>query len=174
MKTCSKCRRDLAPELFHKRKASPDGLAYKCRECVNADSARWREENPGAYRDWHAQNLEHKRESFKSWKAENRARVAAYMASWLQKNRASVNARIAKRGAAKRRAVPKWADLSAIRGIYAQAERMRAETGIQYDVDHIVPLQSPAVCGLHWEGNLQIIPKAENIAKLNRYWPGMP
>ena len=41
-------------------------------------------------------------------------------------------------------------------------------------VDHIVPLNSPIVCGLHNEFNLQIIPPATNYHKSNNYWPDMP
>ena len=41
-------------------------------------------------------------------------------------------------------------------------------------VDHIVPLQSALVCGLHCEANLEIIPGAANEAKKNYWWPDMP
>ena len=68
--------------------------------------------------------------------------------------------------AVKLRAIPKWADEKKIKEIYANRP-------IGYDVDHIVPLQSPFVCGLHWEGNLQYLPKKENQSKKNRYWPDM-
>ena len=46
--------------------------------------------------------------------------------------------------------------------------------GFQWHVDHIVPLQSPIVCGLHTIENLQVIPGALNLAKGNRMWPQMP
>lgn len=50
---------------------------------------------------------------------------------------------------------------------------MTAETGIQHQVDHIVPLRHPLVCGLHCEANLQVIPALDNQRKSNRIWPNM-
>lgn len=47
-------------------------------------------------------------------------------------------------------------------------------TGIRWEVDHIVPLVHPQVCGLHVETNLRVIPAIENRRKGNRHWPEMP
>jgi hypothetical protein len=47
-------------------------------------------------------------------------------------------------------------------------------TGIAYQVDHIIPLQSKYVCGLHNEFNLRVITAKENNIKGNRFWPDMP
>lgn len=65
-------------------------------------------------------------------------------------------------------ATPGWADPAAIKRIYAEAKRMSLETGIRYEVDHIVPLKSPLVCGLHCEDNLRVLHYAENHAKGNK------
>jgi hypothetical protein len=57
---------------------------------------------------------------------------------------------------------------------YAESSRLTLETGIAHEVDHIVPLLSGLVCGLHCEANLQVITAFENQSKNNRFWPDMP
>lgn len=84
------------------------------------------------------------------------------------------HAQSAKRRSNKKRAVPGWADLAAIEVIYAKAESFRQLTGEPFHVDHIVPLTSDLVCGLHWEGNLQILTGFDNLSKGNAHWPDMP
>ena len=84
------------------------------------------------------------------------------------------NAITARRRSKQKSALVPWGDKKKVRAIYAEAARLQRETGVKHHVDHVVPLQSPIVCGLHWEGNLQVLPAAENHAKLNRHWPDMP
>jgi hypothetical protein len=67
-----------------------------------------------------------------------------------------------------RRATPGWADRGRMLAIYAEAKAGGLE------VDHIVPLRSDVVCGLHCEANLRSIPGVENAVKGNRFWPDMP
>lgn len=74
----------------------------------------------------------------------------------------------AKRRARKLHATPAWADLKAIRAIYNRAAFLTRRTRIAHHVDHFYPLQGETVCGLHVEGNLQILPATENIRKRNR------
>ena len=63
--------------------------------------------------------------------------------------------------------MPLWADEKEINYVYVLAQ----EQGLE--VDHIVPLNSKLVCGLHTEDNLRCVPKELNIIKGNRYWPDM-
>lgn len=62
-----------------------------------------------------------------------------------------------------------WADFNEIRAVYQEADRLTEATGVKHNVDHIVPLNHPRVCGLHVHWNLRAIPAAPNMSKGN-YW----
>jgi hypothetical protein len=71
-------------------------------------------------------------------------------------------------------AMPPWADKSTILAIYVKAQQMRALSKggkTPYQVDHIIPLNSRWVCGLHVPGNLRILTKRENERKSNFFRP---
>jgi len=77
-----------------------------------------------------------------------------------------------KRNARRRRArhaTPAWVDKEAINAIYEEAQRRTQEEGLQYHVDHIVPLHGRRVSGLHTPQNLRVITKAANLAKRNSH-----
>lgn len=68
--------------------------------------------------------------------------------------------RLRKRG----KRVPKWVDMHKITEIYDKKPD-------GYEVDHIIPLNHPNVCGLHVPENLQYLTKEENRIKKNS-WDG--
>ncbi len=94
---------------------------------------------------------------------ENREHLIDCGKKYKDGNRGKYNAYEAKRRAAKRDATPVWADLNAIQEIYIKASKLGKQ------IDHIIPLSSPTVCGLHWEGNLQLLSPTENLRKSNTY-----
>lgn len=57
---------------------------------------------------------------------------------------------------------------------YSLAQMRTLVLGEEWAVDHIVPLKSPIVCGLHNEYNLAVITRSANSSKRNRHWPDMP
>jgi hypothetical protein len=72
------------------------------------------------------------------------------------------------RRAKKIRAIPPWFEEEQVAKVYEMA------TEYGFHVDHIVPLNSETVCGLHCWANLQLLSKEVNASKGNRHWPDMP
>ena len=90
--------------------------------------------------------------------------------AYLKANPHIMYTSIAKRRATKLQAIPSWANKEHIDSIYYLASINR-KAGHDVNVDHIVPLQSKLVCGLHCESNLQLLRGSDNMTKGNRHWP---
>lgn len=144
-------------------------------------------------RQWRAADPERAKASVAAARAKRPGYMKEYLRRYYEKHCEKMKARVRAREAAlgealkpinaekamrrvarKRQATPTWANPEAIRSFYVEAARLTKESGEPHHVDHIVPLQSKIVCGLHVEHNLRVLPKCENQAKSNRWWPDMP
>lgn len=67
-----------------------------------------------------------------------------------------------------------WSDIDEVVRIYVACAILNELGWGRYRVDHIVPLSSRLVCGLHTHTNLQVITCRENQVKGNHFWPNMP
>lgn len=127
-------------------------------------------------KSWYLKNKASRQVYAETYRDQNRDKAKAYAKAWREANRATWNVTRAA-GQAKRiagAAFPKWADHSAIREVYARAAFLTEVLGEPYQVDHIVPLRSSIVCGLHCEQNLRVIEACANRLKSNKHWPDMP
>ena len=86
---------------------------------------------------------------------------------WREANKDMIANNTARYRATKYQATPSWADLDVIAAIYTKAADM-LDSITKYHVDHIYPLRSDWVCGLHVENNLQILTAHDNQSKGNR------
>jgi 5-methylcytosine-specific restriction endonuclease McrA len=66
---------------------------------------------------------------------------------------------------------PPWVDREALRLLHYRAVCLTELTGIPHELDHIVPLNHPLVCGLTVPWNLEIVTAKINGAKSNRWMP---
>ena len=110
----------------------------------------------------------------RSWADANPEKMRAYQAAYVKRNRNRHTAQTALHRALKRQMVPKWADLAAIQAVYDRCAEMRKADGQDWHVDHVVPVRSKIVCGLHVANNLAVTLGADNRAKSNTHWPDMP
>lgn len=149
----------MGPEYMKAYRENPEN-----RERILAAQTAWYLRNRGTEELKVARRAAAKRFYWKH-REEILARRAAWLAANPHINRESVRRYKAMRAGQS----PKWADKKRIREIYAEAVRRSKATGIPHEVDHIIPLKNPLVCGLHVPENLQVITKSANSAKKNKF-----
>lgn len=66
-----------------------------------------------------------------------------------------------------------WSDLERVVRLYRVCAVLNELGWGRFCVDHIVPVGSPRVCGLHTHDNLQIVTEQENREKGHWWWPQM-
>lgn len=147
-------------------------------EAKRAKGREWYEANREAQ---NAKNLanyyakpEERRVSRKAWLDANRDEVRRKAREYAKAHPDVLNRNTRLRVARKLQATPAWANEFFIQEAYALAKLRERVCGGKWHVDHIVPLRSKLVCGLHTESNLCVIPAMENWRKNNKTWPDMP
>lgn len=138
-----------------------------------------REQTAAYMREWRKNHKESLKQYNVGWQETHKEQRQAYQARYnaLKPNRGDPcrkQARTMYRRATKIQATPRWfGELDAFIMLEAAALcKTRAKaTGIKWHIDHIVPLVSKKVCGLHVGCNIAVIPAKENQAKHNRHWP---
>ena len=163
-KDTQKHRRDCQ-DCRSKYKKNHNKARYQANsEKIKAKAIAWQKANPERYKAnrkaWKEANLEKVKANRKAYYEANREKERNAHQNWARANPEKVRARAAKRRATKLQATPAWADLKKIEEIY-----LNCPPG--YHIDHVFPLKSPIMCGLHTELNLQYLPAKENLSKGN-------
>ena len=142
------------------------------KEQARERTKQWRADNPEQQKtnatEYYNKNRERELAKSKIRHQENKDVNCARAKQWRLDNPDRVAASIANRRAAKKQAIPLWANITNIRLLYKKAQQLTETSGIEYQVDHIVPLNSKIVCGLHCEDNLRVITAKENNSKNNK------
>ena len=173
MKKCTKCQIVKPDSEFGIRTDRKPAIVLRsnCSSCCRLYAKSFREKNREIVlkkdKEKREKNRERVRYSSKKWESRNPDKVYEKRKRWSIANRGKVNLYATTRRAIKRKSIPAWADRDLIRDIYLEGNYQ------QLHVDHIVPLNSNRVCGLHWEGNLQLLSKSDNSKKAHRIWPNM-
>ena len=167
MKTCFKCGCSKELNLFHKHKGMKDGYLNKCSECVVKDVTEWRLKNPDARIK---ENIKRREK-----------RGALSRSEYLLKRKLNAKGRkvVSLQYAHKRRLqqqrhiVTELDELVFIEAVDVR-DRRKQLTGINWHIDHIVPINFKNACGLHNAFNLQVVPAEWNVKKrhrnMNQFW----
>ena len=177
---CKSCRNEAAAIS---RAANPEKAAAQQKkwrtanhEKVASYNKKYSAENPekvAAYRKAsHAANPEKAAAQQKKYRDTNPEKRAESQKKYSAANPEKINALAAKRRAKLLSATVPWSDIMKIYDFYVDASELTRRTGIPHQVDHVIPLNHPLVCGLHTELNLQILTAEENLKKSNKFIPG--
>lgn len=155
-KTCTTCGASKPLDAFHKLKVGKHGVRTSCKVCVAAYNKANADTITAKQRQWRAANPDAVKKASARWKRENPHRCAEQTKHYQTR---------------KLQATPQWADRERVAAKYEFAALCTKVLGEPFAVDHIVPLTSETVCGLHTHHNLQVLAADINQAKSNRYWP---
>lgn len=146
MKECNKCYERKSIESFHKNRRYKDGHYNQCREC-------------------------HKEQVRKNW-LENKDTYRKRMRKHYQENKESYRAKKIRYYNKQSKATPPWLtqqQVNQMKEKYWLAKDLKAVSGQEYHVDHIVPINGKNICGLHVPWNLQVLPSDLNLSKGNSF-----
>lgn len=134
--------------------------------------------NPSKFKEkallWYKENIACAKARKANYRKLNIEKERIYHRAYYKENSDKCNAYESGREASKLKAMPPWASKKYIQLWYKLSKMEESRTGKKCHVDHIVPLRSKLVCGLHCEDNMQILFASDNCKKQNIHWPEMP
>ena len=149
--------------------------SWQCCDCESDRSKNWaannRDKQREAGRRHRRNNPDSCRKSLQKYRHKNKQKVTDMRREWRKNYSHVSNYHIAKYRAMKKQAIPSWFsefDAFAIREAARLAKERKLATGIEWHVDHLIPLSCKKACGLHVAVNIQVIPRYLNITKSNK------
>ena len=174
-KLCASCKVNKPTSNFRWAKTRFESW---CKECKSKHKKEWYRKNReyaiAEATKYHyasyAEKREHKVKKAVEWVKNNPEKYKVNAKRCYEKTKLKRFAYQALARAKRRNAVPKWFDSvkADVQKIYIEARTKTLETGIPHEVDHIIPLVSEYVCGLHVPNNLRVITQFENRSKQNK------
>ena len=159
LRVCKFCSLEAHTEqdlqAFKKKSSLKYGRHNLCKKCEYQNRLKnMTDEQKKAEASRKAEWTRNHKEYFKEWR-----KKGTYLTNHAKAQ--------AKRRALKKQAIPAWYNNEEVEYIYNLARERELE------VDHIVPLNHPLVCGLHVQDNLRCIPKELNLWKSNKILDGV-
>jgi len=176
MLPCLKCGEVKSLNSFYKKRGRPRGYQSYCKDCARLRTKRFRDENlehcRNKGRELYGKDPKAAIQRVLKSRANNLEKFKAYQRDYSRKNPVKVLAWDRTKAIKRQKRVPAWlteAQKKQIQEFYWLAKDLRAVSGEEYHVDHIVPLNGKDISGLHVPWNLQILPADLNNKKSNTW-----
>lgn len=142
-----------------------------CLECSKSFCVGYKKENFSKIAQYNTANKVKLNKQKIDWATKNSEKANIAVKKWYKNNTSKALANSVKRKLAKITRTPPWLNAGhklEFESIYGYCAALRS-AGLDYHVDHIVPLRGDNVSGLHVPWNLQVITGSENMSKGNRF-----
>lgn len=163
-RVCKSCFKEKNHEEFVKNPRCKFGITYKCKQCFNQQA---REKYPDQKEKIFLNQKKSRLKRRSEGKDVNKA-----AREYSRRNPEYKRFYAAQRKNHVKQATPSWLSpqqKAHIKRVYKMAQFMKRETGLDYHVDHIIPLRGKCVCGLHVPENLRVLRADLNVIKSNIY-----
>ena len=151
---------------------------YCSKKCIDVEYNKRRKIGGDLYscklqydREYRQKNKDYIKKQKSEYYYSNHEVRKAKIREWARNNKAHKYSLEVARRTKKIKATPNWLSeehKEEIRLLYKVREFLSEYDGVEYHVDHIIPLRGNGVSGLHVPWNLQIITAKENIKKSNK------
>lgn len=181
-KICNKCQLVKPVESFYANKRMKDGLNTFCKDCHKADNIARKAKDRAdpefcaaelAYKKQYRERTVAQRAAYMAeWRSVNRSRVQQYSKIYREANKAKYNFLCQKRKIDLLKRTPAWLsddDAWLIEQAYELAALRTQMLGVEFHVDHVLPLRGKKVSGLHVPQNLRVVTWLENQRKTNKF-----
>ncbi|WP_372771283.1 HNH endonuclease signature motif containing protein [Pseudoalteromonas sp.] len=186
---CSRCDqiKEVNLDNLHKDRIGKSNKMLMCKVCRTKRSYETSDKlaQKERHKKWRAINKDKIARYKKNYVSNNRDKIASkdkeyrsksevklkrreYEREYYKNNREKMIAISCAYDSRVRKARPAWQEQKYINEYYKNAK------SLGFEVDHIVPIKSKLVCGLHCIDNFQMLTRKENASKGNRFWPDMP
>lgn len=193
MKLCKRCNTKKDDFSFYIRKTTnrPYGSCKECLSLASKDNyINSREKKLKIVKEYRLANIDKIKETKSKYYQENKTDILAKCKEYRESNKEKISEYFYNlwRRSPERRAAHKVVknnrriiqerdyyknlselDIFIIEEIYDLCQIRTLLIGVKHEVDHIIPLLNPLVCGLHVPANLQIITSKQNRSKTNKF-----
>lgn len=121
-----------------------------CCKCLNLSKLRRKQKIKQYYRN----NAEYFKQCSKQYRRNNPGKSALYNQRRFKYLKESI---------------PSWYETELVQQFYVKRDKLNKKWQTNFQVDHIIPILSKTVCGLHCWANLQLLDASVNQSKYNSY-----
>ena len=153
------------------RRLNGDCLCSVCASFTLLLKSEWAVKNKHKRIEWAALHPKKMKAYKTAWQEKNKVEQAERIKLWKHNHPERVYADFHKRRASKIKATPCWYgefDKFVMVEAFKLAKLRKDAMGMNWHVDHMIPLQSKQASGLHCASNIQVIPECINVSKANR------